>query len=302
MPFRYSKFKVFGSTAIGKLFLPDGFVFENAKCLIPTIMHGRSVSIRISDYDWIMVKGGGWNYGGPTIYNSPKEPELIFGIYSLWAAKRELVISNKIKEFSDDFPEVLYYKKINAQMLPKKYAFINNLKFNSNNYVRPTLLYTRVKCPFRVADLIYLSDKKRHDLITYCAKYFKVDANRYIDFFSKELAKHVALLHKWGFVNDTLEFSNVTLLGEIVDYELFSFPGVLFDDGTDGRENLNERMEKEIYYAAEIVLQLSSLLHKKRTLFETYKTIVDTYKTINPTFIKNNKNIKKIYEGKEIVL
>ncbi len=302
MPFRYSKFKVFGSTAIGKLFLPDGFVFENTKCLIPTIMHGRSVSIRISDYDWIMVKGGGWNYGGPTIYNSPKEPELIFGLYSLWAAKRELIISNKIKEFSNNFPEVLYYKEINAQMLPKKFAFLSNLKFNSGNYVKPTLLYTRVKCPFRVADLIHLTDKKKNELISYCVKYFNVEKNNYIDSFTRELAKNVALLHKWGFVNDTLEYSNVTLLGEVVDYELFSFPGVLFEDGTDGQEILNERREKEIFYAAEIALQLSSLLHKKKTLFGTYKMIVDTYKTINPDFINGNRNISRIYKEEEIVL
>lgn len=302
MLFKYSKFQVFKSEAIGKLFLPDGFVFENTKCIIPTIMHGRSVSIKISDYDWIMVKGGGWNYGGPVIYNSPKESELVFGLFSLFAAKRELDISIKIKEFSNEFPEVLYYKEIKDKDLDDKYAFLKELRFNSGNLVNPTLLYTRVKCPFRVADLIYLSDKQKQKIVSYCSKYFKVSKKKFLISFLKKLANNVAHLHKWGFVNDTLEYSNVTLLGEIVDYELFSYPGILFDDGTDGRENLAERMEKEIFYATEIVLQLAALLKIKTDFYESYKAIVDEYKKINPQFVYSRKNILEICSRKEIVV
>ena len=101
-------FKVFNDEALGRIFMPDGLSYEEypAECISP--FHGRAVALKIAEHQWISVKGGGWNYGGPHIYSSKKDAELIFGLYPLSSAERELEVSRKIEEVSDCFPRVLY--------------------------------------------------------------------------------------------------------------------------------------------------------------------------------------------------
>ena len=72
-------FKVFNDEALGRIFMPDGLSYEEypAECISP--FHGRAVALKIAEHQWISVKGGGWNYGGPHIYSSKKDAELIFG-------------------------------------------------------------------------------------------------------------------------------------------------------------------------------------------------------------------------------
>ena len=69
----YKFFDVFNSKTIGRVFMPDGLLYEKNKAIIPSIIHGRSVAIKVTEYEWILVKGGGWNYGGPCVYKSKKE-------------------------------------------------------------------------------------------------------------------------------------------------------------------------------------------------------------------------------------
>lgn len=294
--------KIFNDQAIGKLFMPDGLRYETHLSLIPTIIHGRSIAVKVEEYKWILIKGGGWNFGGPLVYISKKDAELVFGLCPTEAAKREIVISNKIEEFTDDFPKALYYKRFLDYKMPERFDFFSGIKYSDGKLVDPCLLYTQVKFPYRVADLAYLNDKEKEECINLCCKYWKVSREEYIDCFAKKLAEHVAILHKNSFINDTLEYSNVTMLAEIVDYELFTYPGILFEDGDDGQEKPNERKEKEILYASEIVLQLSNFIHKPLTLFETYRKVVDEYKKINLDFINSNDAINKIYNGESVIL
>jgi len=102
-------FKVFKDEAVGRIFLPDGFSYEKTLSINISPLHGRAVAVKKGDFDWISVKGGGWNYGGPQVYLSQKDEELIFGLYSSISAKREVAVSRAIERVSDAFPKVLYY-------------------------------------------------------------------------------------------------------------------------------------------------------------------------------------------------
>lgn len=298
----YGKLTVFGSEAVGKIFMPDGLTFSTNKVLIPSIIHGRSVAVKVSEYEWILVKGGGWNYNGPQVYISTKDQELVFGLNPYKAGLREYEVSKKIEEISDDFPKILYIKKFSDYTLPKELDFLKTVRFSSGELVDPCLTYTKVKCPYRVLDLAYKSDKEKEELIEFCCKYWNISKEQYVEKFTKELAKHVGILHKNGFINDTLEFSNVTMLAEIVDYELVTAPGVLFSDGTYGLEITDARREKEILYGAEIVIQLQALLQKPFSLYEAYENFVNYYKPFNEDFVNNNERIKEIIGRKKIVL
>lgn len=196
------KFKVFGNEDLGRLFLPNGLNYEAADAIILSPLHGRAVAIEIGEYKWLNVKGGGWNYGGPRIYISKKDEELVFGLYPLESAVREVCVSKEIEKFSDNYPKVLYYKRIDDINLPKDFLFLQSIKYKNGTFVNPCILYTQVKCPLRVADLMYLNDNDRLRALNYCSNYWKTDKCGYLRMFIKTLAKNVALLHKHGFIND----------------------------------------------------------------------------------------------------
>lgn len=299
---QFFKFKIFGDDTIGRVFMPDGIPYSAENTFIPSIIHGRSMAVKVSDYEWILVKGGGWNYGGPTIYTSKKDEELIFGLNPYESGLRELTISKQIEKVSDDFPKVLYLKKFRDFPMPKEYDFLKIIRFTNGKLVDPCLTYTQVKCPYRVLDLAYLPPSEKEDTLLLCCRYWNIQIEHYLSIFAKKLGQHVGILHKNGFINDTLEYSNVTLLAEIVDYEFITAPGVPFLDGTDGTIIPTERREKEILYGSEILVQLSSLIYHSISLYDAYHLFIEGYRMENPLYIENNMTIQKILNRERIIL
>lgn len=299
---REEKFKVFNDEQLGRIFVPKGVNYDNAIATHLSPFHGRAVAIQVDKYQWISVKGGGWNYGGPQIYISIKDEELVFGLYPLSSATREIEVSREIERVSSDFPKVLYYEKIANADLPSKYNFLKEIKFSNGSLVEPCLLYTQVKSPYRVADLMYLTDEEKKSVIECCCDGWGIAKGDYTNKFIVELAKHVAILHKNQFINDTLDYGNVTLFAEIIDYEWVTAPNILLLDGTDGTEIPEARREKEILYGVEVCLQLKALLHEEYDFFDIYKRFVEEYSKINYQFVKSNERIQKIIKKEEIIL
>ena len=295
-------FRVFGSEELGRLFLPDGFSYENTQAYRISPFHGRAVALKESDYRWISVKGGGWNYGGPQVYLSNKDEELIFGLYPLESAERELSVSRAIETFSDAFPKVLYYKNLCDYVLPKPFVDVSTATFRNGKQVKPCLLYTQLRCPVRVADLMYFTEEERKEAVASCCRYWNVPSEEYTEKFTERLASHVALMHKNGCINDTLDYGNVTLLAEVVDYEWVTVPNIRLPDGTFGLEITEERREKEILYGAEVCLQLRAMLWQDCNLFEVYREFVSAYATVNREFTEKNERIQKFLRKEEFIL
>lgn len=284
------------------MFMPDGFSYEEVAAVHISPLHGRAVALRLSGHDWINVKGGGWNYGGPQVYLSRKDDELVFGLYPLLSAKRELAVSQALEKISDAFPKVMYYKKLSDYDLPPRYAALKAAKFRNGVPVDPCLLYTRLKSPCRVADLMYFADEEKRRAVQVCCDFWGVAPKQYTQKFTQELAKHVAVMHKNGFINDTLDYANVTMLAEIVDYEWVTAPGILLPDGTYGLEITDTRREKELLYGAEICLQLKAMLQEPYALFDCYREFIEAYQNINPQFIEQCDGVQKMLDREEIIL
>ena len=295
-------FRVFQDEAVGRMFAPDGFPYEKIVAVHISPLHGRAVALRISEHDWISVKGGGWNYGGPQVYLSRKDDELVFGLYPLSSARRELAVSRELEKISDAFPKVLYYKALSDYNLPQKYQCLKTAKFQNGTPVEPCLLYTEMKNPCRVADLMYFTDKERRRAVEACSTFWDVSPNDYIKKFTYELARHVAVMHEHGFINDTLDYANVTLLAEIVDYEWVTAPGIRLPDGTFGLEIADERREKELLYGAEICLQLKAFLQEEHELFDVYRDFIRAYRAVCPQFVERCTNVQKMLQREEIIL
>ena len=297
-----SIFYVLGDKTVGQMFLPDGFSYSAASTVNISPLHGRAVAMKKSDFKWISIKGGGWNYGGPQVYVSRKDDELVFGLYPAKSAERELAVSRAIEKISDDFPKVLYYRKFADYQLPSKYDFLSGIKFSNGNPVNPCLLYTKVKCPYRVADLMYFSDGEKSDVVKFYSDYWHVSVKKFTAKFTSVLAEHVSVLHKNGFINDTLDYGNVTLLAEIIDYEWVTAPGIKLPDGTYGTQISAARCEKEILYGVEICLQLRALLREKYDFFDIYSEFIESYYKNNSQFVENSINIQKMLRREKFIL
>jgi hypothetical protein len=95
------------------------------------------------------------------------------------------------------------------------------------------------------------------------------------------LGRTIGVYHRHDCVNDTLEASNVTLMGEITDFEWFSVPGVPLPDGTEP-DMLVERQQKELLYAAEIGQELGALSGTRVSLQSTLRWCVEEYAAQQP--------------------
>ena len=298
---KFDSFKVFNDHALGKIFFPKGLnYYENLSTYV-SIKHGRSCAIKVSDFEWILVKGGGWNYGGCLVYRSTKDKELSFGLFGKTDAIREYEVSKKIEEIANEFPQVLYYKIFSDYKLPSQYDFLKTIKYNDLKPVEPCLLYTKVKSPFRIADLQFYSDSIKNEIIRISCEYWNIGINDYLEYFCKKLANHVSLMHKNGFINDSLEYSNITMLAEIVDYEWITAPNIPLPDGNSGNVFTYERKEKEILYAVEAILFLSALIHIKYDFFDIYETFISEYKKTNSDYVDLNINIWKILKRERFI-
>lgn len=298
----YTKLNILDSPDLSKHFMPKGLDYDKHLATHISSKHGRSLAVKEDDFSWILIKGGGWNYGGPTLYRSTKDLELFFGLFAEKDAIRELEVSRALEQISDEYPKVLYYKKFEDYPLPKEYEFLKTVKHTNGELIKPCLLYTQVKTPLRVADIPFFKDEHKKEIIETYSNYLNIEPNDFVDTFIKVLAQHVGIMHKNGFINDSLEYSNVTLLGEIIDYEWVTAPNILLPDGSKGDIIQHERKEKEIFYSVEVVILLKSMLYQEYSLFEIYEKFIDEYRKYNNEYVESNENIKKILNKERFIL
>ncbi|WP_419804761.1 hypothetical protein [Terriglobus sp.] len=123
----------------------------------------------------------------------------------------------------------------------------------------PVLLYTSHIMPVRVADLGFYTSEERARTIALTCQLRGWSKEAYLSEFAYVLGKTVAALHDRGGVNDSLEQSNVTLAGEVTDFEWMFVPGINTPDGMSD-QHLDERQAKEILYGIEIISLLCAYL------------------------------------------
>ena len=298
----FQKLNILDSLELSKVFMPNNLDYDKHLATCVSTRHGRSFAIKENDFNWVLVKGGGWNYKGPILYRSPKDAEWFWGVLDERDAIRELEVSNALKNISYEFPKVLYYKRFEDYDLPKEYNFIKTIKHTNGMLVHPCLLYTQVKTPIRVADLPFFRDEDKKEIIRIYSEFFNIKPKYFIDNFIKIMAQNVGIMHKNGFINDSLEYSNVTILGEIIDYEWITAPNILLLDGSKGDILQHERKEKEIFYAVEVVILLKSMLYQDFNMFDIYEKFIDEYCKYNNEYVVSNENIKKILNRERFIL
>jgi hypothetical protein len=243
--------------------------------------HGRSVVTWLEALGWVAIKGVGWIPGPVPVLPSPKDPELVFGLYDAAAARRELAVSERLHELGIPCARVLGYALFADADLPRNLRAIVQTRFRTGALVEPAFLYTQSLSPLRVTDLAYLDDNRRNEALRHMSQSFGCDCTHLVRAFMGTLGRTIGVYHRHDCVNDTLEASNVTLMGEITDFEWFSVPGVPLPDGTEP-DMLVERQQKELLYAAEIGQELGALSGTRVSLQSTLRWCVEEYAAQQP--------------------
>lgn len=184
-------------------------------------LHGRAC-IKYYEGNYFSLKGTGWTFGGPRFFMSPTHEELFYGLLPEDYAKKELLVSNVLSEKNFLAGRVVGYGVLGE---PFSSLEIDGKLFN------PSILYTQMISPYRIADLMYFNLEKRRELfiesylpLSSQSQDSKLD-NLFWDFLENLSKANNRLINLSG-VNDSLMWDNVTLACEIVDFENIYLPNV----------------------------------------------------------------------------
>ena len=217
-----------------------------------TPLHGRVAGYLHEKEGWVLIKGVGWTFGGPRVLVSPKDAELCFGLYDKAAAERELAVSDWLSANGLNAARVLGIAEIDDSRF-------DATVFQNGQPVTPVLLYTSVAYPLRVADLAYFDDQGKDQIIADVSNLNGWAETEFLERFIYTLSQNVAEFQAAGGCNDTLDPNNVTLAGEITDFEWVGVPDVPLPWG-DFNESLVQRRQKEVIYLYDIFIKLAAML------------------------------------------
>lgn len=238
---------------------------------IVSTYHRRSVVIKHREPSdtFLSLKGVGWVHGPPWTCPSPKDDELYFGLMDCSAALRELAVSRWFEGNNVPSSRVRALHKLTPSELALLGVYSPPV-FRSGRLVDPVVLVTEVKAMHRVCDYVprnhghWLAEFKRFNCDR-SGKNLSIDHG--LKVFAQHLAESINYYQSLGAVNDSLSPDNVTIAGEVTDYEWIYVPGVPLPDGwTDSM--ILERQMKEAFYYVDVILSLCEGLSTSLSIIE----------------------------------
>ena len=231
-------------------------------------LHGRSAWIMDKKWGPVSIKGIGWTIGNICQLPSPKDKRMIFGIYGREDAEREWQVSQYLRSNDIRATRVLGYTD--------NFDTQETLNYLDGSPVQATLLYTQSISPWRVADLIWMTDNEKNIAFSEIIKTCFWNIEDFIFHFISTLSNNMAKYHSLGCINDSLSADNVTLAAEVTDFEWFGTPIHPLPDGTLF-ENEFKRRCKEIIYAYEISCILCHALNKEEEIKNILPLLKNSY-------------------------
>lgn len=221
-----------------------------------SVEHRRALSAAVGDGTWLSIKGIGWAHGPPWVVLSPKDANLCFGLLDGQSARREVEVSRWLRDRNCDVTHCL-----NAISLSEGDLALIGVRelprFRDGRKIDPAVLLTQCRSALRVSDwtprrlLQWQAELEQF----FGAEASTSDRKAQVDAFARHLAGTIRRYHALGAVNDTLAADNVTIAGEITDFEWFFVPEIpLLDGSTDA--GLSGRQAKEAIYLIDVLLSL----------------------------------------------
>lgn len=225
---------------------------------VPSPLHGRSI---IADYDkktnrFIITKGNGLTYF-PFGFITTQELEGF-----AWGYLRQ---EDAIRDYSTG----LYVESLGLSTNKMEAVFtlepLTIRSFGMSKTVNPTILQYNVLCPYRLADIPFLS---RNTVKKYLKLWFNFSEEKEFHCIAAEIfLKNLKVMREHDVLHNAIHSQNYTLALELVDFELSRSPITPYGSPED-EKNYPHLMDREIIQSLEIVnyvaFQLDESLNVKK--------------------------------------
>jgi hypothetical protein len=225
------------------------------KCIAPSPLHGRSIIVDYNEENerFIITKGNGLTYFPYGFISTDELESYAWGLLRSEDAARDYNSCNYINKLG-----VLTNKMEAVYLLSKKELKVNNKKVLLN----PTILQYSVKCPYRIADIPFLTKKTISFYTDKWKDYFKSEFNDKYLITASVLIKNLNLLHTSDVLHNSINSQNISLSLELLDFELTRTPNTPYDNILDEVE-FRKLMKREIIYTLEIINQVAIYFKEK---------------------------------------
>ena len=224
--------------------------WKKESLFIPSVKHRRVICTQISSSEYLSLKGVGWVHGPPWSMPSPVENELWYGLMDEESAKKEILISSKLKAYGIHCSYAHLIEPLSQNEL-SLIGVSSDPTYNSGRLVRPVVLITKFQQALRIADLTPATEKQWHEALLSNGPH-KCDKTLASKNLINKIYNNIIKYQCNGAVNDTLSPDNVSLLGEITDFER-----IYISDTSQiaviEKNDILSRQRSEAYYFFDIV-------------------------------------------------
>jgi hypothetical protein len=220
--------------------------------IVPTPLHGRSVIVDFNEESnrYVVTKGNGLTYFP---FGFIKTGEL--NDYAWGFLRKEDAIR--------DYNGCIYVNAlgISTNIMEAVYTLAHIKIKESNNLIKinPTILQYNVECPYRLADIPFLSK----ELVLYYLKNWKkkysFKYNKYYCYLAEVLIKNIRILHENDVLHNSIHYHNYSLALELLDFELTRTPMTPYSK-TEDEVIYIKLMNREVIHSLEIINQFACLI------------------------------------------
>lgn len=224
-------------------------VHTSIKCIKPSPLHGRSIVVGYNPTKnrYIITKGNGLTYF-PFGFVSTEELEgHAWGYLRTEDAIRDYKSGDYIKSIG-----ILTNKMEAVFTLEQEIIRLPNGVSN----IDPTILQYSVICPYRIADIPFLSKELVHHFINGWSNIFEISYTEVHCNAAEVLLNNIRLLHKNEVLHNAIHIQNYSLSLELLDFELSRTPTTPYE--TENDEQTYKKLQKrEVIQSLEIVNQIA---------------------------------------------
>lgn len=222
---------------------------SNEKLFSASPLHGRSI---IVDYNpdfkrFIITKGNGLTYF-PFGFLSTEEHDS-----NAWGYLRK-------KDAVRDFKSGSYINKLGILTNEMEAVYtLNEEQVKYSNCIKsstPTLLQYSVKCPYRIADIPFLSNALVNSFVKNWADIFNDENDELHCIAANVLLKNIKIMHDNNILHNAIHSQNYSLSLELLDFELSRTPITPYDNDID-EKSFEKLQKREIIQTLEIVNQIA---------------------------------------------
>lgn len=221
----------------------------NFKCISPSPLHGRSIIAKynIDSNRYIITKGNGLTYF-PFGFISTKELEdYAWGYLRKEDAIRDYLSGNYINGLGILSNNMEAVFTLDPQVI----------RFSNQTLeIEPAILQYSAMCPYRIADIPFLSKELVSSFINRWSSLFEINYSEIHCNAAEVLLNNIKTMHENEVLHNAIHSQNYTLSLELLDFELSRTPITPYDNESD-EQTYKKLQKREIIQSLEIVNQIA---------------------------------------------